>query len=339
MLERPDIADSAIIECLEADFGLSVRLLTFLPLGADQGTAVYRVLASDELLYFLKLRRGDVNRASVVIPQYLSQLGIRHVIPSIETKNGQLWASLKKFKVILYPFIEGKNGFEARMTPDRWEEFGRALKRFHATDIPPTIAGGIPQEDFSPEWRQQVTGYLDVIEKHSYEDPVSRDLSVFLKDKREETLYLINRAETLATELRRNPPDFILCHGDIHGWNLLIDRNGDLFMVDWDTLIFAPVERDLMFAGGGLGNSGLTPEQEENFFYQGYGVTPINRVALAYYRYERVIEDIAVICDHVFQSESGGLDRQQALGLLSSNYLPGKTIDVARITDADLNSK
>lgn len=333
MLDKPDIADSVIIGCLEADFGLSVQSLTFLPLGADRGTAVYRVLASDGRLYFLKLRRGNFNRASVAIPQYLSKQGIRQVIPSFKTEIGQLWASVGQFKAILYPFIEGKNGFEARMTPEQWQEFGRALRSFHTTDIPPAIKASIPREDFSPVWRQQVTGHLDDIERHSDGDPVSRELAAFLTEKREETLAMVTRAETLAAEIQHSQPDYILCHGDIHGWNLLIDETGDLYMVDWDTLIFAPIERDLMFIGGGLGDSGFTPGEEEEFFYQSYGVIPVNRVALAYYRYERVIEDIAVICNQVFNSASEGPDRQRAPGLVISNYLPGKTIDVARNTD------
>jgi len=339
VLEKPEIAENDIRSCLEAGFGLPVETITFLPLGADQGTAVYRVLASDGRLYFLKLRHGDVNRASVEVPQYLYQQGMRQVIPSLKTVDGQLWASLGKFKAILYPFFDGKNGFEARMTPKQWEEFGRALKTFHATGIPHEIVDGLPREDFSPVWRRQVTGHLEAIERSSFKDPVSRGLAAFLNEKREATEELVKRAETLAIELQDNQPDFILCHGDIHGWNLFIDNTDDLYMVDWDTLIFAPVERDLMFVGGGLGNSGFTPDEEEIFFYQGYGVTPTNWVALAYYRYERVIEDIAVICNHVFLSENDGLDRQQAPGLLISNYLPGKTIDVARRTDRALNAE
>ena len=110
----------------------------------------------------------------------------------------------------------------------------------------------------------------------------------------------------LALEMQQQPLDFILCHGDIHGWNLLIDNNGALYMVDWDTLVFAPKERDLMFIGAGLGNSGYTPQEEETMFYQGYGKTDINQTALAYYPYERIIEDIAVFCEQIFLSEEGG---------------------------------
>jgi len=132
------------------------------------------------------------------------------------------------------------------------------------------------------------------------------------------------------------PPDFILCHADIHGWNLLIDNAGALYMVDWDTLIFAPRERDLMFIGGALGNSGYTPQEEETLFYQGYGQTNINQTAIAYYRYERIVEDIAVFCEQIFLSNEGGEDRKQALDYLQSNFLPDGTIARAYHSDKSL---
>lgn len=41
--------------------------------------------------------------------------------------------------------------------------------------------------------------------------------------------------------------DFVLCHADFHDANLLIDPTGRLFIVDWDEIILAPKERDLVF--------------------------------------------------------------------------------------------
>jgi len=154
-------------------------------------------------------------------------------------------------------------------------------------------------------------------------------MAAFLKTKRDETLELVKQTEQLALALNAQPPEFILCHADIHAWNLLIDVNDALYMVDWDTLIFAPKERDLMFVGGGLGGNGHTPQEEEILFYQGYGQTQINQIAMAYYRYERIIEDIAVYCEQIFLSDNGGEDREQSLENLKSNFLPNGTIEIA----------
>ncbi len=333
MLEKPALKDVSIVACLQNEYGLSIAEITFLPLGADLGTAVYRAIADDETLYFVKLRRGDFNEASVTVPKFLSDLGIKQIISSLPTQTGRLWASLAPYKVILYPFVAGRNGFEVNLSDQQRVEFGAVLKKFHTADIPAVLTNCVPRETFSPRWRKTVRLFLTRIEKESFADPVAAELAVFLRTKRDETLALVTRAEQLAAALRAQTPEFILCHGDIHAWNLLLDANGVLYIIDWDTLIFAPKERDLMFVGSGLGGNGHTLQEEETLFYQGYGDTQVNLIALAYYRYERIIEDIAVICEQIFLSDTGGEDRIQALGVLQSNFRPNGTIEIACRSD------
>ncbi len=61
---------------------------------------------------------------------------------------------------------------------------------------------------------------------------------------------LVDRAEQLGKKLQKHSPKFVLCHSDIHGGNVLIHENSDIYIVDWDEPIMAPKERDLMFIGG-----------------------------------------------------------------------------------------
>jgi spectinomycin phosphotransferase len=103
--------------------------------------------------------------------------------------------------------------------------------------------------------------------------------------------------------------------------------------VDWDHPNLAPKERDLMFIGGAQGFTGHTPPEEETLFYRGYGQTQVDPIALAYYRYERIVEDIAVICEQILSTMDGGKDREQFLQYLQSNFLPNNTIDIAYRSD------
>jgi spectinomycin phosphotransferase len=175
--------------------------------------------------------------------------------------------------------------------------------------------------------------FLARVIEEDFKEPVAAEMAAFLKSKGNETLKLVRRAEELAQVLQDTLPVFILCHADIHGWNLLIDNHGALYMVDWDTLIFAPKERDLMFIGSGLGDSGYSPLKEETLFFRGYGQTNINHMAIAYYRYERIIEDIVVYCEQIFLSDEGGKDRLRSLEYLKSNFLPNGTIERAVQSD------
>ena len=90
MLEKPALPDENIIACLQTAYGLTINQVTFLPLGADLNTAVYRVVTADTTPYFLKLRSGPFAEAAVTLPKLLSDQGIRQIIPPLATQAGQL---------------------------------------------------------------------------------------------------------------------------------------------------------------------------------------------------------------------------------------------------------
>ena len=333
MLEKPDLEDGKIIACLQDEYSIAINQITFLPLGADLNTAVYRAVAKDQTPYFVKLRSGAFNEIVVALPKFLSDLGIQKIIAPLPTKTGQLWASLETFKLILYPFIEGHNGYEVNLSDRHWRDFGTALKRIHTAIIPPALKLIIDRETYNPKWRETVKRFMIQVKDGVYVDSVAEKLAAFLMVKRVEILDLAMRAERLALVLQDRPPEFILCHSDIHAGNILIDNNYNLYIIDWDNPILAPKERDLMFIGGSQGFIGHTPQEEETLFYQGYGQTQIDPSALAYYRYERIIVDIAIFCEQIFLTPEGGEDREQAFRYLVSNFLPGNTIEIAYRSD------
>jgi spectinomycin phosphotransferase len=333
MLIKPDLKDEEIVRCLQDAYGLDAKAISFLPIGADFNTAVYRVTTSAQTDYFLKLRSGKFLEASVSVPKYLADLGIKQVIPPLATKTGQPWTSLASFKAILHPYIEGRNGVEAKLSEDQWVQFGAAIKKLHSVNIPSSITKDVPRETFSSKWRETVKAFLVRIENEVFEEPVAVKMALFLKSKSSEILKLVERAEALAIMIQKQPLDYVLCHADMHGWNLFVDQDRALYIVDWDTLIFAPVERDLMFVGAGIWNSGLTPAKEESLFYQGYGQTKINQDVIAYYRFERIIQDIGDYCEYIFLSDEGGDDRMQCFEHLQLVFLPNGAIERACQSD------
>jgi spectinomycin phosphotransferase len=206
MLEKPEIQDEKIIRCLTEAFGLRIKALSFLPLGADVNTAVYRAAADDGQVYFVKLRNGELAEASVAVPNFLHRSGLRQVIPALATQTGQPWATLDPFKVILYPYVDGHNGFEKGMSHEQWVEFGKALKQFHQAKIPAEFTAGINNESFPSRWRDTLKEFLQRIEKESFTEPVAAALAVFLKARKFETLELVKRADQLAQKTATRTP-------------------------------------------------------------------------------------------------------------------------------------
>jgi spectinomycin phosphotransferase len=314
---------------LSVEYGIPIKLVTFLPLGADVNTAVYRLSTPDHTEYFFKIRSGRFDETAVALPKYLSDRGIRQIIPPIPTTSGRLWGQLDDYKTIHFPFINGRNGYEVTLSDAHFAEFGLALKQIHSLDIPPEISGRIRREHYSAEGRQLVRESLDMVQTETYEDPTAQEMALTMQAERQVILDLIERTERLAEILQAQPPQMILCHTDIHAGNILIGEDGAFYIVDWDEVTMAPKERDLMYPGSGLLASKRSPEEEERLFYQAYGPTTINSAAIAYYRYERIIQDLFEYCKHLLLSDEGGEDRAQSLYYFKSNFLPNATIDIA----------
>jgi len=96
MLEKPDIPDELITSSIQSEYRLDVAQVTFLPLGLDVNTAVYRIEDRMGIAYFLILRKGDFNPITGAIPNFLSSLGVHTVIAPIQTHNGQLGSDLNR---------------------------------------------------------------------------------------------------------------------------------------------------------------------------------------------------------------------------------------------------
>lgn len=338
MLERPDLPDALIVDSLEQKYGLVVSEVAFLPLGADANTAVYRAHAPGGQAYFVKLRSGAFDENAVLVPKFLHGMGLRPIIAPIVSQSGRPWEDMDGYRLSLYPFVDGRDGYQVALSERQWRELGATVRRIHDAAVPDDLAVRIPREGFAPRWRDATRHFLDLAGRERFADPVAAELAAFLRDRRPEVLTLIDRAGRYAARLRAEPREFVLCHSDLHAGNLLIDGER-FYIVDWDEPIFAPRERDLMFFGGALGFLGRSPEEEEALFRSGYGSYDVDPVALAYYRFERIVVDIAAFCEALLLSDEGGADREQSLRYVKFNFLPGNTIDRAYAAAATIDSE
>lgn len=329
MLEKPDLNKEDILPCLEGEFGLRVFTLEFLPIGADFDTAVFRVTGVDGSRYFLKLRRSGFDEIAVALPKLLNEGGIKQIISPLMTKRGRLWAGLGGYQAILYPFVAGRDGYEVKLSDGQWEELGLALRRIHTARVPERLLDAIPRETFSQKWRQLLKNYLGSMDRHVLHDAVAEQLADFISIKRVQVLDLVERAEKLAKCLQERQLAPVICHSDIHAGNIHIADDHSVYIVDWDEPILAPKERDLMYIGAGLMGNWRSPDEEEELFYRGYGQSAVDDVALAYYRCERIVQDLAVYCEQILLSGEGGEDREQSLAYLKSNFDSNSTIELA----------
>ncbi|MBY0500547.1 MAG: aminoglycoside phosphotransferase family protein [Alphaproteobacteria bacterium] len=309
MLDKTFPSKQRLMDCLKINYGIETSTLTRLPLGADMDASVYKAQAYNHPPYFVKLKRGYPHDISAIIIELLRNAGIQQVIPIVKTLHGQTTQRLGDSTLMVSPFIKGQSGFSRDLTDDQWCALGKVVRQIHEINVPLWLQAKIRRESYAPKWRQAVRSLYPLIASQPSGDSVAVSFLTFIK-KHAATIYrLVDCAEQLAQKVQNESSPFVLCHSDIHGGNVLIGED-TFYIVDWDDPILAPQERDLMFIGAGISNIWNKPYEEE-LFYKGYGKTEVNKTLLAYYRHERIIEDIAEYGQKLLLTTEGGQDRMK----------------------------
>lgn len=332
------ISDKQIIDCLKNHYGINVNALTPLSLGADINACIYKAATIDKSFYFVKIKYAHDHQMSIAVLELLEQEKIPLIIPLIKTKSGLASQSIEHASLTVQPFIEGVNGFSQMLTADQWKFLGKSLKKIHEIEIPSAIKMQLRQETFSSKWCNQVQEQYQIfIDNPSADignDKIAKKVLSFLKTNRHTIQRLVNRAEELAQKCQIDASISVLCHADLHAGNILI--NGEnIYIIDWDDPMLAPKERDLMFIGGGVGNV-WNKQNEAQLFYQGYGETHINKNLLAYYRYERIIEDIAVYVQELLLTSMNTKNSLEMYQHLVSQFDQSDVVAIAFATDPSL---
>lgn len=330
MHEPPPLATGRLIELLRHHFGVEPRSLDFLPLGNDSASSVYRVEVDRGTPYLLKARaRAAFRPASLALPRFLHEQGIPHVLAPLPAASGDSWVEYEGHALALYPFLEAPPAAGPGLSGAHWRRLGATVRAIHSLPPPPSLAALLPRERFVPSLRDRLDGLAPHLATDDPTDPIQGDFRRLWRAKATAIQALIDAADRLGAVVggAGHPP--VLCHGDLHLWNVLLDGDGALWIVDWDEAILAPKERDLMFfTGGGIGH-GLTGEEETARFLEGYGATPIDPVALRYYRHAWAVQDIAAYTDDFLAPGASEARRRDALDGFADLFAPGNIVELA----------
>ncbi len=297
MLERPKLADKAIIAKLQSEFELLAPTLEFLPIGNDARAWSFRVeTAAGE--YFLKLRRGAPKLASLIVPRHLRSCGVNNVVAPIPAISGRLHARLEDFALMLYPYIQGKSEWAMALTAAQWREWGAIMRSIHEAPLPAEIVQDVPREVFAVKWLEKIERVEEILRRGAYEGEVADAVGKIWRAKSDVIELARSRYLSLGGRMEKNSPDFVLCHADIHTANIIIDDAGALHIVDWDETLLAPKERDLMF----FIDDGCSVDTTDAFL-AGYGHRSVDLLGLAYYKYDWVIQELGDYGERVFLSD------------------------------------
>ena len=332
MLEPPDLADDTITTALQASFGVPAAGLVFLPVGNDAASWAYRVQVAQGPAYFLKVRAGANSMRGATVPSYLHRHGVPNVLAPLVTSAGAPYVLVESFALALYPMLEGRVGAEVGLSPAQWRQLGAAVRKVHAVPPTPQLAQTVEREAFRPT-RRELLGGLEALLPAAVGDPVVGELAGFWRARQEVIGALVRQADALGRQLARASFPQVLCHADLHTWNVLVDTDGQPWILDWDEAILAPKERDLMFVVGGIGHGLVGPSDTDSFF-QGYGQARIDPGLLAYYRCAWAVQDIAAYGEQALMAPGlGAASRRAAVEGFMDLFAPGNIIDLAQVSD------
>jgi spectinomycin phosphotransferase len=307
MREPPRIAEEHLRACLQEQYDLGLVTLEFLSLGHDYDAGVYRAVSERGMAYLLKVTSRPLYEPRCLVPGYLNDQGIASVVAPIRTSSSALWTKLGDWTVIVYPWISGDSSLTG-MTDEQWKQVGTIFKQIHQVMLPPVGFESLRKETFDPT---AYTRWVRTFETH-HAHTEGRGASVHaLRSSwvaHQSTIHtVVTSLEKLAGELQLRTPPSVICHADLHARNLIRDRAGQVFVIDWDEVMLAPKERDFIFV--------RHPHAEA--FFQGYGQAQIDWVARTYFLWERVVQDL-IECTHnvCFREDWGEESRAEAAQLL-----------------------
>lgn len=328
MQQKPSIKDEPIVTTLETHFGLQIRSLDFLTLGNDPNSYLYRIETASKN-YLVKLRKGDFYRASLTIPYFLHRSGNTHIVPPSASRSGELSVQIEGYILSLYRWIEGQSGIDLTLTQLQQTQFGKIIRSIHEAQLSPELIQDVQKERFIAKGEVSTRSLLSELPEFS--DPILQKAANFWRENSNEIQQITDRTAEIGQQLQMLDLRFVLCHADIHKANIIIDNHDYIHVIDWDGVILAPKERDLMFFA-----EIRRDHDHTNSILQAYGDPQVNQLALAYYRYEWIVQEFGDYGELLFLRDDLTEDMKQfALNELQQLFEPGDVIESAYLTDPD----
>jgi spectinomycin phosphotransferase len=325
---EPLINRAQLIKTIYEVYGLAIEVLAFIPVGAV--AVCYSAHGADGERYFLKLwpdtraGREIAAKLGIVLPLtralYERKLYPRVPYP-IPTREGNLWATFMGSPFALFPLLPGQP------PPSEWPfslqaEFGRTMAVLHQAT--PALADlFLPHENFDIPFEVDLRrGLAALTQIGSQARPGLRALRDALLPRAEEVLAQLDRLHHLQDIVRHLPGPLVVCHTDIGGDNLLVDDQGQFYVLDWDDVSLAPPEHDLQEARWvGFGRC------LEAYRAAG-GIYPLQLDHFAFYLLRRHLGDMTMRLLRILEENNTPEEDEDALyGIEAWGFVQWSTLD------------
>jgi aminoglycoside phosphotransferase (APT) family kinase protein len=248
-------------------------------------------------------------RAALAAARDLQACGAAFVVAPVATADGAPLARVSDgFGAAVYPFVDGQR-FE-------WGEFSSPAHRLGVlgllTDVhtaPAAARRHALADDYAVPHRDDLQAACAAAGEAADCGPYARPAALLMKQHAAPIGRLLARYDHLVRQARSRGTAAVLTHGEPHPGNTMLTAAGWL-LIDWDTALVAPPERDLWSLDPGDGTI-------LEAYTSATGVRP-QPYLLDLYRLRWDIADLAVEASRFRRPHAGSIDDDEAWKLLSS---------------------
>jgi aminoglycoside phosphotransferase (APT) family kinase protein len=257
-----DLPDARIAAALAAGWGVDAASVAYLPVGF--GSHHWHVAAADGEWFVtaddLDARRSAAGesrdavfnrlRAALRTARALRDSGLWFVVaPRADRHEEVLGRIPDRYALAVYPHVEGRAGvFGPWESPADRAAIVDLLAAVHGA--PPRVRVEAGTDDFGVARRDDLEDAIRDVGRAWDAGPFSERTRDLLARHADGVGRLLERHDRLAALARRAPDRFVLTHGEPHPGNAIRTDRG-LVLVDWDTVLLAPPERDLWMVADG----------------------------------------------------------------------------------------
>lgn len=331
----PVIEGDALVEWVRADFGVSLTSTSQVFGGQDSEAVVMHAATVDGAAVAVKVSRS-VGIGGLLVSAHLAGQIPSGVPTPLQARSGQPYSIVSGRRLSLTPWISGRRAFGTGMEPHQWRSFGALLSRVHAAQVPLRVANRLPVEDY----RTPAAAIVRTLDTNirgqearrfarADETPLTGALIRDWLGAADSLAVILEHVDDLGEELRAGSAATVVCHSDAHIANVLLDDHDEVWLLDWDEVVRAPRERDLMFVIGGVLADAPVTGEEQRWFFDGYGPAEIDPIRVAYYRCSWALQDVADYAARVLERSGGPSAAGQALTLFRDVVSPTGIVALA----------
>jgi spectinomycin phosphotransferase len=256
--------DVIIRATLLKQWHLDVKHLHFIPMGNSAYS--YRVGTQPNSSYYLKIvdQRMSTGHRTAVHMDF--SLPLQHLIAELHlaevsaplpqpTITGALHAIHGPFLFALYTFIHGETLADAYpMSRALVRQIGQALATLHTVQISKALQQQSPQDSLTAPFDAGLLTDVASLENISSHDALYlQRLREVVWPRREQIRAFLARSHEYAKKAHQTPVSSVVCHGDAWGGNMILSPSGQLTLLDWESAVMAPPERDAFIYMGFIG--------------------------------------------------------------------------------------